>query len=100
MNTYVIVAVTALAFTTGTAMAQSTTLVPAPSTLVPPPPGTLSVTETKKTDDGFGDKTVSEKTTYGNANGAVANTTTTTIRQPPPQVMVTTKLKVTTSAPQ
>src|SRR5580698_8244728 len=82
MNTYVIVAVTALAFTTGTAMAQSTTLVPAPSTVVPPPPGTLSVTETKKTDDGFGDKTVSEKTTYGNANGAVANTTTTTIRQP------------------
>ena len=33
MNTYVIVAVTALAFTTGTAMAQSTTLVPAPSTV-------------------------------------------------------------------
>jgi hypothetical protein len=100
MNTHVVAVVTALAFTTGGAMAQSTTVAPAPSAVVPPPPGTLSVTETKKTDDGFGDKTVSEKTTYGNANGAVANTTTTTTRQPPPQVMVTTKVKVKTSAPQ
>jgi hypothetical protein len=100
MNKYAVAVVAAFAFTTGTAMAQSTTLAPAPSAVVAPPPGTLSVTETKKTDDGFGDKTVSEKTTYGNASGAVANTATTTTRQPPPQVMVTTKVKIKTTAPQ
>ena len=76
MKKYLIASTGALFLIAGAAFAQTTTSDTTSSTTAPavvaPPQGSLSTTETKSSNDGYGNTMSSKKTTYGSADGTAS----------------------------